>query len=112
MDNIGINSVNQTPDIETDRLRLNLHLSVLRDHIGTGEEPTIRALIEGIQAYPYEDILQMTEKHQVITKSSYSDVNDELLETSRLSVRSAIQGSVAESSFSEVPFAKSADSLE
>ena len=61
MSNIGINSIPQAPDIETERLRLNLHLSVLREHISSGEEPTIRAMVEGVSAkYPYEDFLQMT----------------------------------------------------
>jgi hypothetical protein len=58
MSNIGINSIAaQTPDLETDRLRLNLHLSVLREHMSTGEEPTIRALVKGVSPYPYEDEL-------------------------------------------------------
>ena len=64
MSNIGINHLASTPDIETDRMRLNL--LVLKDHmISSSEDPTLRALIQGLRAYPYEEMLNMTQQHPV-----------------------------------------------
>ena len=60
---IGINKFNSTPEIETDRMRLNLLL--LNEQNESSEEPTLRALIKdkGLRAYPYEEVLQMTQKN-------------------------------------------------
>jgi hypothetical protein len=81
MSNSGINPIAATPDIETDRMRLNL--LVLKDNDNSpSEEPTMRALIQGLRAYPYEEILMMTQKHP-ITKSSYSDLKDDEIDTSK-----------------------------